>query len=53
VHEGLQFHFQDLWESNFERYTFHFIWCCYAIAWGIKTYDESKATTEAESAVPA
>jgi hypothetical protein len=57
VRKGLQFGFQDLWESNFERYTFHFIWCCYAIAWGIKTYDESKttsqATTEAESAVTA
>jgi hypothetical protein len=53
VRKGLEFSFQDLWESNFERYTFHFIWVCYAIAWGIKTYDESKATTEAESAVPA
>jgi hypothetical protein len=42
VRKGLRFHFQDLWESNFERYTFHFIWVCYAIAWGVKTYDESK-----------
>jgi PAS domain-containing protein len=57
VRNGLKFSFQDLWESNFERYTFHFVWVCYAIAWGIKTYDESKttnqATTEAESAVTA
>jgi hypothetical protein len=57
VRKGLLFGFQDLWESNFDRYTFHFIWVCYAIAWGIKTYDESKttkpATTEAESEVTA
>jgi hypothetical protein len=52
VRDGLRFHFSDLWGSNFERYTFHFIWVCYAIAWGIKTYDESKATTVAESAAP-
>jgi len=34
--------FQDLWDHNFKEYTFHFIWACYAIAWGVKTYDESK-----------
>ena len=57
VRDGLLFRFSDLWESNFERYTFQFVWVCYAIAWGIKTYDESKttkpATTEAESEVTA
>lgn len=37
-----RFQFEDLWASNFERFTFHFIWCCYAIAWGVKTYDEFK-----------
>lgn len=40
------FSFQDLWETNVERYTFHFIWCCYAIAWGVKTYDEAKGGAE-------
>lgn len=25
-------------------YTFHFIWCLYAIVWGIKKYDEQKRT---------
>jgi len=34
--------FQDLWDHNFKEYTFHFIWACYAIAWGVKTYDASK-----------
>jgi hypothetical protein len=54
LRDGLRFGFSDLWESNFERYTFHFVWVCYAIAWGIKTYDESKATAAvAESAVTA
>lgn len=36
------FHFQDLWDHNFEEYTFHFIWACYAIAWGVAQYDQSK-----------
>lgn len=36
------FSFEDFWETNVKRYTFHFIWCCYAIAWGVKTYDEAK-----------
>jgi hypothetical protein len=52
-----RFSLEDCWEWHCNEYTFHFIWCCYAIAWGIKTYDESKttnqATTEAESAVTA
>ncbi len=48
-----RFSLNDCWEWRCTEYTFHFIWCCYAIAWGIKTYDDSKATTEAESAVPA
>ena len=37
------FHFQDFWETNVEEYSFRFMWCCYALAWGIKTYDEAKA----------
>lgn len=36
-------YFQDLFERNFQRYTHHFLWCCYALAWGIQTYDELKA----------
>lgn len=31
--------FDDLWEHNFEEYTHSFIWCCYALAWGIQQYD--------------
>ena len=35
-------YFSDLFEHRFTRYTRTFLWCCYAIAWGVKTYDESK-----------
>lgn len=41
--EGDTFQFEDLFEHSFKRYTFHFIWCCYAIAFGVKKYDEAKA----------
>lgn len=37
---GLQF--TDLWDHDFNEYTYHFIWCCYALAWGIGKYDELK-----------
>ena len=33
------FRFTDFWETRTEDFTFHYIWCCYAIAWGIKQYD--------------
>lgn len=26
-----------------DEYTYHYIWCLYAIAWGIKKYDECKS----------
>ena len=35
-------HFEDLFEHNFKRYTRTFLWCCYAIAWGIQQYDNAK-----------
>ena len=40
------FKFLDFWEHRLKTYTFHFIWCCYAIAWGIKTYDDAKQTNK-------
>lgn len=45
---GFEFQFEDLWEHSFDTFTHHFLWCCYALAWGIKQYDASK-----EMAVPA
>lgn len=45
--EGFQF--SDFWEHRLNDYTFHYIWCIYAIAWGIQQYDlakEASTTTE-------
>jgi hypothetical protein len=36
--------FDDFWEHRLEDYTFHFVWCCYALAWGVERYDEAKAS---------
>lgn len=42
--------FTDLFENDFTDYTFHFTWCCYALAWGIQQYDDAKQDV---AAVPA
>ena len=42
------FDMDDCWEWDCREFKFHFIWCCYAIAWGIKTYDDAKAALEQE-----
>ncbi len=42
VKPTIRFEFNDLWECDFTDYTYHFVWCCYALAWGIKQYDDSK-----------
>jgi len=34
--------FEDLWECSFKQYTFHYLWCLYAIVYGIGIYDQSK-----------
>lgn len=34
--------FTDLFENDFNEYTHGMVWCCYALAWGVKKYDESK-----------
>ena len=43
-YDSLGFCMEDFWDHHFEEFTFHFIWCCYAIALGVKTYDEAKST---------
>lgn len=40
---------QDPDFGNFNDYTHHFIWCLYAIVWGIKKYDEYKELLEKET----
>jgi hypothetical protein len=39
---GGSFYFQDFWEHDFTEYTHRFVWCCYALAWGIEQYDNAK-----------
>jgi hypothetical protein len=37
------FEFVDFFDAgSTNRYTYHFIWCLYAIVWGIGLYDEKK-----------
>lgn len=36
----------DFWECSSEVYTYHFIWCLWAIAWGIRQYDEAKSASQ-------
>lgn len=33
----------DTWEWDFDDFTYRFIWCCYAIVWGISEYDRRKS----------
>ena len=35
-------YFTDFWENSLDVYSFRFVWCCYAIAWGIAEYDKAK-----------
>ena len=37
-----EFLFQDIFEWTWEDYTYHYVWCCFAVAWGIKQYDALK-----------
>ncbi len=34
------FSLQDFYEIDCREYTYHFVWCCYAIVWAIKQYDK-------------
>ncbi len=46
-HNNRSWCLQDLFDHNFTEFTHQFIWCCYAITWGIQQYDGSKAIQEA------
>lgn len=45
--DGQRFEFTDFWEYDLTDYTHRFVWCAYALAWGIELYDTTKATMEA------
>ena len=34
--------FTDFWDHDLQDHTFRFLWCCYAIQWAIRKYDEAK-----------
>jgi hypothetical protein len=38
--------FDDFWENSCQRKTLHFVWCCYAIVWGIAQYDIEKSLSK-------
>lgn len=38
------FEFVDFFDGSMNRFTFHFLWCCYALAWGINKYDDHRNT---------
>jgi hypothetical protein len=41
------FYFEyEFWEQDFKQYTPHFLWCLYAIVWGIQQYDEYHKNVE-------
>ncbi|MEX0141999.1 hypothetical protein MRBLMS1_002840 [Massilia sp. LMS1-1-1.1] len=46
-----KFEFTDFWEVDTKEYTPRFLWCCYALAWGIEQYDAAQRL--AVKAVPA
>lgn len=42
------FRFSDTWEISGRTYSYHLLWCLYAIVWGIQQYDAAKVA-EAEA----
>ena len=48
VNNDVEFYFKDFWEASVEVYTFHYIWCCYAMNWGVAQYDAHKKSLEAD-----
>lgn len=47
------FNLEDFWKTNLHVYKHHFIWCCYAIVWGIQQYDAAQEPNKDEKEVAA
>lgn len=47
-----EFRFSEPWDHSrsLERWTFHYLWRCYAIVWAVREYDAQKATTAVDDA---
>ena len=39
--------FEDTWEWDLSDYTVQFLWCCFAIRWGISRFDVANDESEA------
>jgi hypothetical protein len=50
LNDKVSFCFPDLWEYNFTEYSERFMWCCYALAWGIQKFDAETKVAEAVAA---
>lgn len=44
---GLAFRFDDFYEHRMNKYIHTFLWCCYALVWGIERYDEEVSKAKA------
>jgi hypothetical protein len=42
----LGYEFSDVWEWDFHDYDDSFLWCCFAIQWGIAQYDAARKMAE-------
>lgn len=37
-----RFQFEEFYESQYKDWTYHYLWCCYAVVWSIRQYDAAK-----------
>ncbi len=44
------FEFRDFWEHNCDDWTHGYIWCLYAIVWGIRQYEKEKQKSDCYAA---
>ena len=44
-----EYQFSDTWEWDCTDYTYHYVWCCYSLAWSIQQYDKFKDGVNNES----
>lgn len=42
-HRYHTFQLQDIWEISDDTYIYQYVWCLYAIVWGIQQYDKALA----------
>ena len=50
--EDRWFVFEDFFDGSMTRFTFRFMWCCYALAWAINMYDKSKESKDVDDRNP-